>query len=212
MRIAALVLAGLAALVATRGPGLSVVALASGVALATLAWTGHGAAGEGAIGWAHLLADILHLIAAGAWVGALIGLMLLVVRPAKRVDAAHLTLTHRALHGFGSVGTLVVATLIVTGLVSGWALVGVDGLAALGTVPYGRLLLAKLVLFVAMLGLAALNRFRLTPAFEHSIATGDHTGALGALRWSLGVETACAVMIFALVGWLGTLEPSASTV
>ena len=45
VRIAALVLAGLAALVATRGPGLSVVALASGVALATLAWTGHGAAG-----------------------------------------------------------------------------------------------------------------------------------------------------------------------
>ena len=75
---------------AGRGPWLGVVTIAAGLALSALAWTGHGAAGEGAIGWAHLLADILHLIAAGAWVGALIGLMLLVVRPAKRVDAAHL--------------------------------------------------------------------------------------------------------------------------
>ena len=109
-----------------------------------------------------------------------------------------------------TVGTIVVAALAVTGLVNAWLLVGPDNIGALWTTLYGRLLLAKLALFAAMLGLAALNRFRLTPRFEASIATGDHGGALGAMRRSLAVETGCIVAILALVAWLGTLEPPAS--
>jgi putative copper export protein len=74
--------------------------IASAVALATLAWTGHGAMDEGAKGWAHLLADILHLLAAGAWSGRCLALSCLwLALPAGR--RAHLTLTHRVLHGFG---------------------------------------------------------------------------------------------------------------
>lgn len=212
-RMGALVMAGCAGAVAAgRGAGLGVVALASGVALATLAWAGHGAMDEGATGWAHLVADILHLLSAGAWVGALLGLVLLVTRPAAQVDAAHLTLTHRALHGFGTVGTVVVGTIVLTGLVNAWLLVGPGNVLALGATLYGRLLLAKLGLFTAMLGLASLNRFRLTPSFERSIASADHRGALRALRASLAVETACVVVILALVAWLGTLEPPSSAV
>lgn len=208
LRVAALAVAALAALLAIRrGPWLGVVALASGIALATLAWTGHAAVNEGATGWVHLIADILHLLAAGAWTGALLGLILLVARPARRFDALHLALTHRALHGFGAVGTIVVATLVVTGLINAWLLVGPDNIGALWMTLYGRLLLAKLALFTAMLSLAALNRFRLTPQFEASIGSGDHRGALGALRRSLAIETACVVAILALVAWLGTLAP-----
>lgn len=211
LRMVMLVGAALAALVAGgRGIWLGAVALCSATALATLAWTGHGAMDEAAMGWVHLIADILHLMASGAWVGALLGLVLLVLRPATRVDAAHLGLTHRALHGFGAVGTIVVGTIVVTGLVNGWMLVGIGNLAALPTTLYGQLLLAKLALFAAMLGLASLNRFRLTPAFEQSIAADDHGGALAALRTSLAVETACVVAILGLVAWLGTLAPPAS--
>ena len=210
-RMVALVVATLAALAAGgRVSRLGVVALASGVALATLAWAGHGAMDEGAIDWAHLVADILHLIAAGAWVGALLGLVLLVSRPATRVDAAHLMLTHRALHGFGTVGTVVVATIVVTGLINAWLLVGPGNVLDLGGTLYGRLLLAKLALFAGMLGLASLNRFRLTPGFERSIAAGNHAGALSRLRLSLAAETTFVVLILALVAWLGTLEPPAS--
>lgn len=210
-RMAALALAVLAAAVAAgRGAWLGVVTVAASVALSTLAWTGHGAMGEGAPGWVHLVADLLHLLASGVWVGALLGLVLLVTRPAARVDAAHLTLTHRALHGFGLVGTVVVGAIVVTGLVNSWMLVGPGNVAELGSTLYGRLLVAKLVLFGAMLGLASLNRFRLTPTFERSIAAADHARALGALRTSLAVETACAALVLALVAWLGTLEPPAS--
>lgn len=210
-RMVAVIVASIAALVAAgRAAGLMLVVLTSAVALATLAWTGHGAMDDGVAGWAHLVADILHLLAAGAWVGALLGLVLLVARPVARVDAAHLKLTHRALHGFGAVGTLVVATIVVTGLFNAWLLVGAGHALELGATLYGRLLIAKLALFGAMLGLASLNRYRLTPSFERSIARDDHAGALRALRLSLGVETACIIAILALVAWLGTLEPPAS--
>ena len=210
-RVAALVVASIAALVAAgRAALLGLVAFAAGVALATLAWAGHGAMDGGAVGWVHVGADILHLLAGGAWAGALLGLVLLVARPAGRVDAAHLTLTHRALHGFGLVGTIMVGTIAVTGIVNAWLLVGVANLPNLAATVYGQLLIAKLVLFGAMLTLASFNRFRLTPAFERSITAVDHHGALRGLRRSLAVEASCAVAILALVAWLGTLEPPAS--
>lgn len=211
VRMAALAIAGgLALAVADRAWSLSLIMTAAAVSLATLAWTGHGAMDEAAAGWIHLVADILHLVAAGAWVGALFGLLLLLARPVERVDVAHLRLTHRALHGFGGIGTVVVAVVVVTGLVNSWLLVGPDQVRGLGASLYGRLLLAKLALFVGMLALASLNRYRLTPAFEQSIARDDHRGALVSLRLSLGVETACIVVILALVAWLGTLAPPAS--
>lgn len=211
VRMVALVIAGGAALLARgRASWLAMAMIAAAAALATLAWNGHGAASEGSTGWLHLTADILHLLAAGLWVGALFGLLLLMARRAEEIDAAHLRLTHRALHGFGSVGTLVVVTLVVTGLINSWLLVGPTNFMALGTTLYGLLLLAKLALFAGMLGLASLNRFRLTPAFERSIAMNDHSGALRALRVSLAIETACVIGILALVAWLGTLAPPAS--
>jgi putative copper resistance protein D len=210
-RMIALVVASVAALFAAgRAVPLGLTTLSAGVALATLSWTGHGAMDDGTIGWVHLTADILHLLAGGAWAGALLGLVLLVTRPVGRVDTAHLRLTHRALHGFGTIGTLLVGTIVVTGLVNGWLLVGPGNLPNLGATLYGQLLIAKLALFAAMLALASLNRFRLTPSFERAVAAADHRGALATLRRSLAVETACAVTILALVAWLGTLEPLAS--
>ena len=207
VRMVALLLAGIAA---TRARWLPVVVIASAVALSTLAWTGHGSVDDGLFGWVHLGADILHLLASGAWVGALVGLVSLVSRPIARVDREHLGLTHRALHGFGAIGTIIVGTIVVTGLINSWFMVRIGNLASLATTLYGQLLLAKLALFAAMLALAALNRFRLTPAFERSIANADHRGALAALRKSLALETACVTVILALVAWLGTLAPPSS--
>ncbi len=207
VRMIALLVAGLAA---TRVRWLPVVVASSAVALASLAWTGHGSVGERMPGWGHLGADILHLIASSTWVGALVGLVLLVSRPIARIDRGHLDLTHRALHGFGAVGTIIVATIVVTGLINSWFMVGIGNLASLATTLYGQLLLVKLALFGLMLCLASLNRFRLTPAFERSITADDHRGALGALRKSLAVETVCVTVILAFVAWLGTLDPPTS--
>ena len=186
-------------------------AAAGGVALATLAWSGHGAADEGVVGWVHLGADVVHLAAAATWLGALVGLLLLLVRLRSLMDAAHVGLCRQALRGFSTIGTILVGTIVVTGAISGWLLVGPSGISLLGSTLYGRLLIAKLALFAAMLAFAWGNRFWLTPALEREIVEGDPAGAVSALRWSLALETGCAVAVLGLVAWLGTLEPILSS-
>jgi putative copper resistance protein D len=193
------------------GQALCAASAAGGVALATLAWTGHGAMDEGAVGWLHLGADVAHLIAAGVWIGALLGLSMLAMRRADRMDAAYLSLSHRALDGFSVTGTVLVAVILVSGLINSWLLVGPAGIRVLGTTLYGQLLVAKVMVFLAMVALASFNRFRLTPALEEAIGSGNYAGAVGALRRSLGAETACAIAVLAIVAWLGTLEPVVST-
>jgi putative copper resistance protein D len=70
------------------------------------------------------------------------------------------------------------------------------------------LLSLKLVLFVAMLGLAAANRFRLNPALAASLNSDEaQEPALAALRRSLLVESSLAFAVLGLVAWFGMLAP-----
>jgi copper resistance protein D len=197
---AAVAFALLLAFPAGRPPWRPVAALGA-VAAASLAWMGHGTATEGTFGGLHLASDILHALAAAAWVGALAifsGLLLTVRRPGQRVQL------HAALNGFSGIGTGLVAVLVLTGLVNAWVLIGPDGARELFTTLYGRLLLVKLALFAAMLALAARNRFRLTPG----LGRAQDDVAIAALRRSVGFETAAAFAVLAIVAWLGTLAPS----
>ena len=79
---------------------LSLVAFASAVTLSSLAWTGHGAASEGAAGTTQLIADIIHLLGAGAWLGALAALTIMLFQGTKKANEEHLRRTHRVLKGF----------------------------------------------------------------------------------------------------------------
>ena len=189
---------------------LVLVSMGSTVALGSLAWTGHGAASEGVAGARHLIADIVHLIAAGAWIGALAALGALLFRPARTMSDEHIRLTHRALEGFSLVGTIIVALIVLSGLVNSWMLVGPQHLLSMASTLYGQVLIAKLVLFGAMLGLAAANRFRLTPAFDKAIKDGGTLPTISRLRMSVTYEMSAALIILGLVAWLGTLEPPMS--
>lgn len=184
------------------------VALATfgGFAVSTLAWFGHGAASEGAAGYVHLGADIIHLLAASAWIGALAMLRAL-VSAGGASSHQHVMAAHGALSAFSTIGTLLVGLIIATGVINIVFLVGAEAIPMLGSSLYGRLLLAKLMLFAAMLGCAAINRFRLTPRLGQTVDRHAIAKALAALRRSIAIETGLAVLILALVGWLGTLEP-----
>lgn len=213
VRMAALLAAVWLSLIGWRNPrtDLALAAAAGTVALASLAWTGHGAASEGVRGWIHLSGDIVHLLAAGVWISALFALALLLFRRSSAMSVEHVVLSHRTLDGFATVGSIVVGLIILSGITNSWILIGPDNIAVLFTSLYGQLLLAKLALFAAMLGLAWANRFRLTPALAASVESGGtHGRAISALRRSLVLEAGAAMVILALVAWLGLLAPPTS--
>jgi putative copper resistance protein D len=183
-------------------------ALCAAIALGSLARSGHGVMDDGRAGVVHLLADIVHLLAAGVWVGALVSLLGLVRAAGK--TGADSSAAHGALAGFASFGSASVALVLITGLVNSWLLVGPANVLTLGTARYGQLLMLKLALFVGMLWLAALNRLRLTPALGAAVTPGAVTAATRRLRVSLTLETVAAALILGLVAWLGSLEPPAA--
>nr|WP_311530691.1 copper homeostasis membrane protein CopD [uncultured Ralstonia sp.] len=181
------------------------LALLAAVALATLAWTGHGAMDDGLRGTLHLAADVAHLLAAGMWVGALVAFVLL--SSAKRADTPNAVQTlSRAASGFAPIGTVIVALLVATGVIN-YLYVAGPTLDALFTTPYGALLLGKLTLFALMLGFAAHNRYRLSPRLAAALRDADYAIAVKALRNSLWAEACLAALVLALVAWLGMLSP-----
>ncbi len=205
VRFAALGVALFAALSSGGGRGrLAVIAAAGGAALATVAWTGHGAMDEGGRGWVHLAADILHLLAAAYWTGAIATLLASLRRP---TDPVRLRQAARALAGFAGTGSVLVAVLIVTGAINGWMLLGIAGLPTLPATLYGRLLIAKLALFGVLLAIAAANRWRLTPRLDAALVGGDLPAAVRALRRSIGIELATVLLVLAIVAWLGMMSP-----
>ena len=203
----------LAFAIALRGRPHSVrelVLLASfgAIAVSTLAWSGHGAASKGAVGMIHLGGDIVHLLAATAWIGALAALLLLAT-PRRSPSMERVRTAHAALAGFSTAGIVIVGLVVASGLINGAFLVGAGNIATLGQSLYGQLLLAKLVLFGGMLGCAALNRYRLTSRLADAIGRDAPAQALATLRRSIAVEITLAIAVLGLVSWLGTLEPPA---
>ena len=91
-----------------------------------------------------------------------------------------------------------VATLLITGLVNTWNLVG--SISGLAHTDYGCLLIVKISLFAAMVMVAAINRFRLTPQL-------DLPGTMRLLQRNSFVEAALGVCIIAIVAALGMMAP-----
>jgi copper resistance protein D len=164
----------------------------------SLAWTGHAGATVGAMGYLHLVADALHLIAAAAWLGGLVPLLLL-LGAARRNNA--IPLASEAVGRFSTLGIISVTALMLSGLINSAILVG--SFRALMTTSYGQLLLLKLALFAVMLALAAVNRLLLLPQLAEPGA-----GGLRRLARNSAIELALGLAIFAIVGLLGMLHPA----
>jgi putative copper resistance protein D len=192
--------------------GLWILQAAIGaLVVASFAWTGHGSMDSGAAGMLHRGGDVLHLLAAAVWIGALVALSIQVlsaIASRTQVDAA---VAGRAITRFSGVGSAVVATLIVTGAINSWFLIGPARWRDLFTTAYGRSLDVKLALFALMLVVACINRYRLAPALKAAnAASSDTLLPLKALRRSLIAETALALFVFAVVAVLGSLAPPVS--
>ena len=173
-----------------------VAAVIAAAYLGSLAWAGHAVAGAELGDFEQIIADVAHLLAAGAWLGALPALVGLLASTHAPDAVAQAT------RRYSNLGMASVCVLVVSGLINAWYQVG-DVPALIGT-EYGRLLLAKLGLFAAILGLAVINRGHLTPR----LAGGDR-GALRSLRRNAVLEIAAGIGVVIIVGVLGVTVPGA---
>ena len=160
----------------------------------------------------HLVADILHLLAAGAWLGSLIPLALLLAEARRIADPDWKALARRAVRRFSILAAASVAVLFTAGLVNTWFLAG-SVPALIGTL-YGRLLLAKIAIFATMVIIGAVNLLRMEPRLAPA-AGGGRAGlwaaAVDHLRRNALVEAALGLIVLAIVGLLGILPPGLHT-
>jgi len=182
------------------------IVLAAGL-MGTLAWAGHAAAKSGVEGNVHLFADVLHLIAAAAWLGALVPLALLLRAVRGDQNETSTAIGRAAVLRFSTLGMVSVGTLTATGIVNGWTLVG--SVAALTDTDYGRLLTVKIALFFIMVSVAAVGRFRVTPRLTQEPRTIDSRDALRQIERNSLIEASVGAIIIVIVAVLGTLPPGA---
>jgi copper resistance protein D len=80
--------------------------------------------------------------------------------------------------------------------------------ASLVSTSFGRLLLAKIALFLIAVAIAGGNRTWLTPRLAHS---DESAAAIRSLRLNSVIELTLGWMIFLVVGALGLLSPALHT-
>lgn len=173
---------------------------ASTLLLTSIAGTGHAGADTGAWGTFHVANDSLHLLTSAAWLGGLVPLAIVIGRR-RLLDVPA---TVEILRRFSRMAILAVAALVGSGLVNSWFQVESVGLL-FGT-PYGRWLTLKVVLFLAMLSLAYVNRNRLVPAL--ALSPAEPGAYLNRLRRNVLSEQALGLLVLLIVALIGTLQPA----
>lgn len=171
--------------------------------LGSLAWAGHGRENSP---W-HLYADVLHLLTAGIWPAGLLPLFLLLRKSRRSVTSEDSLLMAQLVRRFSAMSLAAVSLLTITGLINSWFLVG--SFSNLFGEPYGRWLLAKLLLFCAVLAIASINLLRLKPRLlmEGSQPEKAHA-TVAQLQRNVQLELFFGTVIIVIVAILGILPPA----
>ena len=170
--------------------------VAAGVALGMQGAIGHAGAAEGNAAFGLIAAEALHLLAAGAWLGSLLPLLLcLKLLPPHEARLA--------CERFSPIGLAAVLVIAATAFLQAMALIG--GMPGLLGTAYGHAALIKLCLFLAMLGLAVWNRLSLTDRLD----ADDPTAARRLLSLSVALETTGGLLVILTAGLLASLTPGA---
>jgi putative copper resistance protein D len=177
--------------------------LLAGAALALLAAAGHAATVEPGTA-AAIAVDVVHLLGAGLWAGALPALALLLAAASAEAGAdarPYAVLTARR---FSRTALSLMLVLAFTGIAT--ALSQVGSIPALLGTRYGRLLLLKLALLVPIVALAALNR-RLLPGLSGEAARVGRP-AMRRLGVFVSLEAALVLAVLMVVATMGVTAPA----
>lgn len=132
---------------------------------------------------------VVHLLAISYWLGALYPLYKLSNKSQELSETADIA------ERFGKQAAWIVPVLIAVGL--GFAITLLGSPNMLISSDYGRLLLVKIIVVAALLGFAALNKFRLVPKLKQ-----DDLNAAKSLRISITFESIAFLMIFLITAIL----------
>jgi len=164
--------------------------------LISLTTSGHAAMNSGWLRIAHRLNDGLHLLAGGAWLGALVPVLLILpMLGAGRFQSE----ARLALMRFSAAGHVAVALVIASGIAN--MLLIVRTVPFDWSVRYQLLLSIKVTLVGIMVLVAVVNRYVFVPRLARD-------PSLHALKACILVEIGLGLAVVGLVAWFGTLEPT----
>lgn len=120
-----------------------------------------------------VLIEIVHVVGMGAWVGGLLGLLLVLPAATRALPEGppRTRLPAAVLLRFSPVALTAVVALTLAG--TALSLLSLTTLYDLADTAYGRAVFAKIVLLLIAISLAVLQREYLVPQLERAVAAGD---------------------------------------
>jgi copper transport protein len=173
---------------------LAALGVAGAAGMLVHALAGH-AAGPSSLRVVNLLAQWAHLLAVGVWIGGLAWLLAALWARGAAWSTRDMVVRFSKLAGIS------LAVVVLTGVartvdeLGGWGRLADSG--------FGRALDLKLALFAGLVGLGALNRYRIVPLFK----AGSRRRAAARLRRSVGAELGLAAAVLAAAALLSQLAP-----
>ena len=148
-----------------------------------------------------IINDIIHTAAAAVWVGGVVYIMLLLIKP-KLARSSSMKLSPYQLNDilvkFGPMAIISAGALVTSGILS--SILQVQFREALMT-PYGMVLIAKVATVVLLIAIALVNSTIIKPRLLKKLAP----------RWfavTLGIELTVMALVILAAGWLTSIEPA----
>ncbi|MEA2382403.1 MAG: copper transport protein [Solirubrobacteraceae bacterium] len=155
--------------------------------------------------------DVVHVLAMSVWIGGLVALLLVVPAATRKLEAPERSrLLAAVLLRFSPIALGCVVALAATGTAQ--ALIDMGGLSPLTTTAFGRAVLIKVALLLALVAVGAVNRQRVVPALKGLAAGGEPPGAAGrVLRRTLRGEVALVIVVLGVTSALVSYAPPVAT-
>ena len=178
--------------------GIAAIAL-GGIYLLLISLTSHNAATPADIRWFATATDIVHVAAATTWVGGIAYLLVASVHAIRSDDQLSRTALRQFATRFAPLAIFATTILVASGIVS--SLMQVTIPEALNT-PYGRVLVAKIILLAILITLAIRNNRSVAKTTRSGIASTR------SLRRYITLELAVAFAVLLATASLASMEPA----
>jgi copper transport protein len=152
-------------------------------------------------------ADVLHVAAASVWVGGIACLLLVLPRATRQLERAERSrLLLAVLARFSPIALGAVLAIAATGVLQ--AYIDVRTLHGLLHSTYGALVIVKVLLLSALIGVGWVNRERVIPALRRVVDATQSPGAVGVLaRRTLRGELGLMLCVFGVTAALISYAP-----